>query len=163
MHGRVVLGVLMLTDVSPVVLLLLLLLLLFLVPLFSSLLLCNIHRNTFSVLLPQISSSLSLIPSQAGAIQVIWGGGGLEGKMEAGYRTWRGKGTVCKSSQGKAVRDVLLEAMWSSSFTSAHCPMDFCSAGGRARGGRAGKGGGVTLDDTTWHMLLDEGASCVEV
>lgn len=35
-----------------------------------SLLLCNIHRNTFSVLMPQISSSLSLSPSQAGAIQV---------------------------------------------------------------------------------------------
>jgi hypothetical protein len=70
--------------VPPVALLLLLPLLLLpllllplLLLLFSSLLLCNIHRNTFSVLLPQISSSLSLSPSQAGAIQVQWVGGGV--------------------------------------------------------------------------------------
>lgn len=35
----------------------------------AALLLCNVHRNTFSVLLPQISSQLALSPSQAGQIQ----------------------------------------------------------------------------------------------
>uniref|UniRef100_A0A383WD31 Major facilitator superfamily (MFS) profile domain-containing protein n=1 Tax=Tetradesmus obliquus TaxID=3088 RepID=A0A383WD31_TETOB len=34
-----------------------------------SLLLCNVHRNTFSVLLPQISAQLALSPSAAGAVQ----------------------------------------------------------------------------------------------
>jgi hypothetical protein len=35
----------------------------------ASLLLCNVHRNTFSVLLPQISAQLGLSPSAAGAVQ----------------------------------------------------------------------------------------------
>jgi len=34
-----------------------------------TLLLCNVHRNTFAVLLPQICSHLSLSPSQAGMVQ----------------------------------------------------------------------------------------------
>ena len=55
-----------------------------------SLLLCNIHRNTFSVLLPQISSSLSLSPSQAGAIQVRLGGG------------WGARGVVCGAESAAA-------------------------------------------------------------
>lgn len=34
-----------------------------------SLLLCNVHRNTFAVLLPQVCSQLCLSPSQAGTLQ----------------------------------------------------------------------------------------------
>lgn len=50
----------------------------------ASLLLCNIHRNTFSVLLPQISASLALSPSQAGAIQAATLFTYLLGQLPAG-------------------------------------------------------------------------------
>eukprot|EP00878_Enallax_costatus_P045193 GHUV01054187.1.p1 GENE.GHUV01054187.1~~GHUV01054187.1.p1 ORF type:complete len:124 (+),score=22.03 GHUV01054187.1:95-466(+) len=61
----------------------------------AALLLCNVHRNTFSVLLPQISSALQLSPSQAGQIQAANLLAYLVGQLPAGTAADKLGGTRC--------------------------------------------------------------------
>jgi MFS family permease len=57
------------------------------------LLLCNLHRSTFAVLLPDLASQLGLKASQAGAVQAAMLAAYLVGQVPAGRLADKYSGT----------------------------------------------------------------------
>jgi MFS family permease len=57
------------------------------------LLLCNLHRSTFAVLLPDLAAQLGLKASQAGAVQAVMLAAYLVGQVPAGRLADKYSGT----------------------------------------------------------------------